>query len=79
MKRSQPRQHVRVCVADEKRRLEEYHGDGPHCRRAAEPRQYHLREHRLYAEQQQRRDEQRCGIEDGRQPYERRLCDVLKR
>jgi hypothetical protein len=55
------RQAVRVGVAGEQRRLEEYHRHRPHRRRTAEQRQHHLGEHRLDGEQEQRRDEQGRG------------------
>jgi hypothetical protein len=59
----EPDQPVRIGVAREQRRLEEHHGDRPHRRGAAEPRQHHLGEHRLDHEQQRRAREHRRDVE----------------
>jgi hypothetical protein len=72
-----PRQQVRAGIAYEKRRLEEHHGDRPHRRRTAEPRQDHLGEHRLHGKQQQGRNKQCPRIERGCQPHKRGLQSVL--
>jgi hypothetical protein len=57
------RQRMRVGVAGKQHALEEHHRDRPHRRRAAKPRQHHLGEHRLYGEQQRRREEDRGGVD----------------
>ena len=57
--RQEADQQMGIGVAGEQRRLEEHHRHRPDGRRAAEPRQHHLGEHRLHREQEQRRQEQR--------------------
>jgi hypothetical protein len=52
-----------IGVAGEQRGLKEDDGDRPHRRRAAELRQHHLGEHRLYCEQQ--RGTQEDGGDEG--------------
>ena len=55
------RQQVGIGVAAQQRGLEEHHRHRPHRRRAAEPRQHHLGEHRLHREQQRGADKDRDG------------------
>jgi hypothetical protein len=61
-------QIMRVGIAAQQQRLEEHHRHRPHRRRAAEPRQHHFGEQRLHREQQQRADEDRCGVDHQHQP-----------
>lgn len=68
-RRQHAAEQVRVGVAQQQCRLEEHHCDRPDRGRAAEPRQHHLREHRLDREQQQRREEERRGIYQGRETH----------
>ena len=55
---------VRVGVAREQCRLEEDEARGPDGRRSAEPRQDLLRHDRLDQEEQERADEDGCGVEE---------------
>ncbi|WP_050630127.1 hypothetical protein [Bradyrhizobium viridifuturi] len=54
----QPAEQMGISIAGQQHGLEEHHRHRPDRRRATEPRQHHLCEHRLNQEQQQRGHQQ---------------------
>ena len=66
--RREPYQQMRVCVADEKRGLEEQQCDGPYRWSPAKQRQDHLGEHRLDQKQQKRGEKRRRGVQQEQRP-----------
>jgi len=74
-----PRDDMRVGVAEQQARLEEYEAGVPHPLRTAQPGQRHPREQRLDPEQQKGRGKQRHSKYDKRQHTAKRRRNRTRR